>query len=394
MIPPADATVRQTVRVTCAPGLISPLVEELEALGHTVEETWTTGAVVQASLTECMRLNLCLRTANAVLYELREFRCDSPDDLYREARGVAWETYIPVDGYVSVISHVDHPSIDNSMFPNLKLKDAIVDRFMELCSRRPDSGPDRHRIVVNLFWKHRTARLFLNTSGRKLADRTYRKMPHAAPMQETLAAAVVMATGYDGSQSLVLPMCGSGTLAIEAALIGTHRAPGMVRDNYALQHLRTYDADAWRALRRDLRKQAGDLSQPIRATDIDPRAIEAARQNARTAGVEHLIEFGVCDLDDSPAPNEGGILIVNPGYGKRLGDAEELQPLYKRIGDFLKQRCAGSRGFVFTGNMELAKHVGLRTSRRQTFYNADIECRLLAYEIYAGTRKSRDDAAD
>jgi putative N6-adenine-specific DNA methylase len=168
----------------------------------------------------------------------------------------------------------------------------------------------------------------------------------------------------------------------------------MVRDNYALQHLRTYDADAWRALRRDLRKQAGDLSQPIRATDIDPRAIEAARQNARTAGVEHLIEFGVCDLDDSPAPDEGGILIVNPGYGKRLGDAEELQPLYKRIGDFLKQRCAGSRGFVFTGNMELAKHVGLRTSRRQTFYNADIEGRLPAYEIYAGTRKSRDDAAD
>jgi len=389
MIPPADASSRTTVRVTCAPGLVTYLIEELEGLGMAVEESWMTGAVVQASLTECMRLNLCLRTANAVLYELREFRCDSPTDLYDAARAIAWETYIPVDGYLSVVSHVDHASIDNSMFPNLKLKDAIVDRFMDVCRRRPDSGPDRHRVVVNLFWQGRTARLFLNTSGRKLADRTYRKMPHVAPMQETLAAAVVLATGYDGTQPLVLPMCGSGTLAIEAALIGTGRAPGMVRDNYGLQHLRTYDADAWRAERRALRKEAKDLPQPIRATDIDPKAIEAARQNARTAGVEHLVELAVCDIDDSPPPPEGGLLIVNPGYGKRLSDATELQPLYRRIGDFLKQHCAGSRGFVFTGNVDLAKHIGLRTSRRQTFYNADIECRLLEYEVYSGSRKRR-----
>ena len=165
-----------------------------------------------------MRLNLWLHTAFAVLYMLDEFECRDAEALYRATVKLPWEDIIPADEYISIVSYVDNPTINNSMFPNLKLKDAIVDRIMKKEHRRPDSGPQRTNIVINLYWKDDRAWLYLNTSGNKLSDRGYRRIPHKAPMQETLAAAVIMATGYTGETPLVAPMCGSGTLAIEAAL--------------------------------------------------------------------------------------------------------------------------------------------------------------------------------
>ncbi len=229
----------------------------------------------------------------------------------------------------------------------------------------------------------------MNTSGRKLADRNYRKIPHKAPMQETLAAAVIMATGYDGSVPLVNPMCGSGTLAIEAALIASGRAPGLLRGNFGFMHHMGFDADAWKTMRIEAKKirNKGPIA-PIIATDIDERAIWAARKNAETAGVHHMIQFDECDFAATMIPPEDGIVILNPEYGERLGETSELEGTYKRIGDFLKQSCAGWTGYVFTGNLDLAKKIGLRISRRLEFMNAKIDCRLLKYELYRGTRRT------
>jgi putative N6-adenine-specific DNA methylase len=384
---------KTTILVTCAKGLIDWLVEDLARLGYQPETVHRTSVTLRGTMHDCMRLNLGLRTAFEVLYFLKEFSCRDGNQLYERVSQLPWERWIDADGYLTVTSRVDTPSVNNSMFPSLKVKDAIVDRIASKVGRRPDSGPDRKGVVVTLYWKDDHARIYFNTSGQKLADRSYRRLPHSAPMQETLAAAVLMASGYDGSKPLVSPMCGSGTLAIEAALIAAGRAPGLLRANFGLTHLQGVDLDAWQTHRREFQKQSKKRSTPapIVASDIDDRAIEAAKKNATTAGVERLIDFQVCDFSNTPVPacDEGGVVILNPEYGLRLGDLKGLENTYGRIGDFFKTRCQGYTGCLFTGNLDLAKNIGLKASRRIPFLNGGIDCRLLKYEIYSGSRRDR-----
>ncbi len=376
---------RRTLLITCGPGLAEYLQAELTALGFAILDTHTGGVLTRGSLLDSYKLNYLLRTAYSVQYLLREFGCGSPDTLYKQVGCVDWENYIEPTESLCVLSRVNTRSINNTMFPNLKVKDAIVDRIQRKTGRRPDSGPDRTGVVVNLYWHEDRAWLYLNTSGVKLSDRNYRKMPHKAPLRETLAAAMIMASGYDGAEPLVLPMCGSGTLAIEAALIALNKPAGSLRSHYGFKHIKGFDEAAWEQVRLQAR-QAVRKEPPARilATDIDPAAIDAARQNARTAGVEHLIEFAVCDFAATPLPAESGILIMNPEYGLRLGEQQQLETDYARIGDFLKQQCPGWRAFILTGNKTLAGKIGLKTSRRLIFFNGNIECRLLAYDLYAG----------
>jgi putative N6-adenine-specific DNA methylase len=210
-----------------------------------------------------------------------------------------------------------------------------------------------------------------------------------APMQETLAAAVIRATGWNGSGHFINPMCGSGTLAIEAALAGLNRAAGILRDNFGFMHLKGFKESLWNDLRAQAKKEAKKtLDCRIIATDIRREAVEAAKKNAATAGVEHLIEFAVCDYSGTTVPDGGGIVILNPEYGERMGKIKELESVYKGIGDSFKQKCRGYTGYLFTGNPDLAKKVGLKAKRRIQFFNSGIECRLLEYELYEGSRKN------
>ncbi len=379
------------IRVTCAPGLEPYLEQEMGSLGHAIEAKQETAVEITGTLADAMKLNLYLRTANHVLFLLSEFPCLTPEDLYRHVSFVEWEKLLSPDGYVSVVAGGDSRAINNWVFVSQKVKDAIVDRIAEVAGRRPNAGPEKHAFVVNCYWVKDHCWLYLNTSGQKLSDRGYRRVPHKAPMRETLAAGVVMATGYDGTQPLVNPMCGSGTLAIEAGLIAAGRPPGLLRSNFGFMHVLGFDDAAWQAMRREAHKAKGDKGagpvRPIIATDMDDRAIRAAEQNAKTAGVDHLIEFKQCDFADTPIPSDPGVVLLNPEYGQRLGEIGELENTYARIGDFFKQNCPGWTGFIFTGNPALAKKVGLRVSRRIPFFNGPIECRLLKYELYTGTRE-------
>ncbi|MBF0494069.1 MAG: class I SAM-dependent RNA methyltransferase [Candidatus Omnitrophica bacterium] len=371
------------ILVTCAKGIAPFLEEEIKSLGFRVGSTHETGAVITGKFTDTYKLNLELRTAYNVLFLLKEFECNNPTDLYAETGEIEWENIIPADEYLTVVSQTENPSIKNSMFANQKLKDAVVDRMTKRIGKRPDSGPERKNVVINLYWKDRNAWIYLNTSGGKLADRGYRKIPLGAPMQETLAAAVLLAAKYDGKSHFVNPMCGSGTIAIEAALIALDKAPGLLRSNYGFMHLKNFDKIYWQSLRKEtLAKSKKGLDQKIIATDIDNRAVEAATANARTAGVEHLIEFKVSDFSVTNVPSEKSIVLLNPEYGERMGTSTKLEGTYKAIGDFFKQKCKGSACYVFTGNLELAKKIGLRAERRVPFYNGDIECRLLEYDIF------------
>jgi len=378
-----DLNQTSKILITCAKGISPFLEEEVKCLGKTPVSSHETGLVVNGTLLDTYKLNLELRTAYNVLFLLKEFSCSGPDELYRKAGDIEWEDIIPPNEYISVVSQVNTPSIKNSMFANQKLKDALTDRMTRKTGSRPDAGPERENIVINLYWNKNLAWIYINTSGRKLADRSYRKIPLKAPMQETLAAAVLVASGYKGKTHFVNPMCGSGTLAIEAALIALNKAPGLLRGNFAFMHLKDFDNVYWRNLRKEALRASGKKTDfKIIATDIDSSAVHASICNAKTAGVDHLIEFKACDYLDTEIPAGKGIVILNPEYGERMGDVAKLAATYKEIGDFFKKKCAGSTGYIFTGNLELAKKVGLQASRRIPFYNGDIECRLLRYEIY------------
>jgi putative N6-adenine-specific DNA methylase len=374
-------------RVTCAPGLAPYLKQELEQLGFECLSMDKTGVEIEATTTQSMMLNLRLRTAFHVLQRFADINCRNADELYSEAKRLPWDRVIDPSGFVSVTSNVRNETISNSMFPNLRLKDAICDKLVEQGGKRPDTGSSTDGMVVSMHWVDSKARIYLNMTGRKLSDRGYRKMPFMAPMRETIAAAVLMEMKYDGTRPLVVPMCGSGTIAIEAALIAKHRAPGLLRSNYACNHWLNADKDAWSQQRVEAKKlMVKNDPAPIVATDIEEEAIEATRKNAVTAGVDHLIEFHVCDFAQTPIPEEAGDVVLHGEYGVRLGDDEELIATYKRIGDFLKTDCAGWDGYVFTSGKPLIGAIRLKVSKRTPFINAEIDCRLLRYELYKGSK--------
>jgi 23S rRNA G2445 N2-methylase RlmL len=379
---------KSRILITCPKGIPPFLKTELSALNFPVLSEHAAAVGTEGTLEDAFRMNLRLRTAHRVLVELGEFSAKNADELYRGTAALDWEEHLPADGYVCVTSSVENPTIRDTRFATLKCKDAIVDRIKEKRGMRPDSGPLRDRSVVHLYWKDERCVVYLDTSGETLSRRGYRKIPLQAPMQETLAAAVVLATGWEGTGAFVNPMCGSGTLAIEAALIALDRAPGLLRSNFGFMHLNGYDDALWRGLRDAARKESKkSLTGRIVATDISPEAIEAARKNAATAGVDHLIEFGVCDFAETPASEGCGVVVLNPAYGERMGELAKLEETYKRIGDYLKQKCRGYTGYVFTGNPGLAKKVSLKPKRSLPFFNSGIECRLLEYDLYEGTKK-------
>lgn len=361
---------------------------ELSDLGYPSRPIDDTARSIAGTFDDAMRLNLWMRTAQRILFPLVSVRAADPQELYREMAAQPWERVLFPDGYFSVTVATNHPDLRDPRYAALKLKDAIADRMVKACGQRPDSGPSRDRAVLHLHWVDGTATVSLDTSGEPLSRRGYRLQPWRAPMQEALAATCVLAGPWRGESAFVNPMCGSGTLAIEAALIATQRAPGLLRRNFGFFHIRGFHEATWKRIREEARAR---IMRPpaactIIASDISPRAVEAARENAERAGVAVDIRFEVCDFANTPIPPPPGVVILNPEYGERLGKANELEAVYRRIGDFLKQRCTGYVGYIFTANLTLAKRIGLRSRRRLILYNANLEGRLLEFELYAGTR--------
>jgi putative N6-adenine-specific DNA methylase len=380
---------KSRIVITCAKGVPPFLKEEVLSLGLPVLSETVAGVETEGTEEDAMRLNLFLRTGQRVLLLLREMEARNADDLYRGISRIAWEDHVPPEDYLCVTSAVDNPAIRDSRFANLKCKDAIVDRIMRKVGRRPDSGPERTGAVVDLYWKGDLCLVYLDTSGEPLYRRGYRRIPLHAPMQETLAAAVIQATGWKGRGNFVNPMCGSGTLAVEAALMSLDMAPGLLRKNFGFMHLKGFNRSSWKKMQEEARARVKkSFPGKLVATDIDPGAIRASRQNAGAAGVDHLIEFCAGDYSATPLPKGGGVVILNPEYGERMGKIEELNAVYRGIGDFFKKKCQGYTGYLFTGNLDLAKKVGLKARRRIPFFSGNIECRLLEYDLYEGSRRT------
>lgn len=374
--------------ITCNKRLSPYLQQEVEALGYKPTRVFSTGVELQGTINDTIPLNLNLRCASQVLYLLKSFEAADPQALYNELVKIEWEELIDFTGYFSVTSNVNNEHITTPLFANVKVKDAIVDRIKDKKGIRPNSGADVNKAVVHLYWQDNKADVFLDTSGETLAKHSYRKIPGKAPMLEALATSTIIATNWDRNSHFINPMCGSGTLAIEAALLATDKHPGLFRMNYGFMHIMGYDEQVFFVERRKLKDKAKkDINFKIIATDISADAVDVARRNANTAGVEHLIDFDVCDFELTDVPEGGGVVMFNPEYGERLGVHTKLEITYKRIGDFLKKKCLGYRGYVFTGNPDLAKKIGLKAARKIEFYNGKLDCRLFEYELYEGTKR-------
>ncbi len=379
---------KSRILITCLNRLTPWVAQEISELKYKPLRVFSTGIELHGTVNDCVRLNLHLRCASQVLYLLRDFSARHANDVYEQVKNFPWEVVIPSDGYFSVTSNVSNTTINNNLFVNLRIKDAIADRFREKTGSRPDSGAELSGVVIHLYWKDEKASLFLDTTGPSLARHGYRKQPGKAPMLEALASATIMAGKWNKKSPFVNPMCGSGTLAIEAALIATQRLPGLLRMDYAFRHVLGYDASFYENEMNNLKEKVIHQNLPlIIASDIRSEAVAEARANAHRAGVDHLIHFEVCDFAETNIPpGEKGVVYLNPEYGERLGQISELEGVYKRIGDFLKQKCAGYTGYVFTANPDLAKKIGLRASRKIEFYSAKLDCRLLEYELYKGSK--------
>jgi len=384
----ADFTRESTILITCPRNIAPVLAKEVEALGYKPTNIQAAYVEIQGNLYDCMKLNLWLRTAHKVLYKIKDFTATDPDNLYAAMHQIAWENLISPQGYFTIISRVLNDTIKDTRYANLKAKDAIADRIKVKKGERPDSGSEKNDTVVFLHWEQEQASVYMDTSGETIAKHGYRKLPHTAPMQETLAAAVILSTGWKPGTTFINPMCGSGTLAIEAALIACNIAPGLFRGNFGFMHILGYDDTVWTKMLDEAEAAEKELEGKFILSDIDPKAIEAAGKNAAQAGFKWEFEYVTCPYEKTIIPQENkGAIIFNPEYGERLGDIEKLNTTYKELGDFLKNECKGYLGYVFTGNLDLAKKIGLKPKRRIPFYNGTIEARLLEFELYDGTRK-------
>lgn len=377
-----------SVLLTCAKGVAPLLANEARALGARVLREDIAAVEVEADFAAATRLCLHLRTAHRVLWPVTRARVTRPEALYGALSRYPWERHLRPESYLRVHGHVNTAAIRDDRFAFLTVKDAVVDRVRDRLGKRPDSGPDDGGANLYLHWVEDEARVYFDLAGQPLSRRGYRLQIGEAPLQEALAASILLACGYTGDTPLVNPMCGSGTLAIEAALIARRQAPGLLRDNFGFYHLCEHEARAWQkevfAARAAIRP-ATEMPA-ILATDHDPRAVDMARANAARAGVEDLIRFEVCDFRETPLP-DGAWIAMNPAYGERLGGDLDLESLYRDIGGWLKNANTGGRGVVITANLALAKRFGLKLTGRHTLYNGAMECRVLWFDLFKAEGK-------
>jgi putative N6-adenine-specific DNA methylase len=328
------------------------------------------------------RANLWLRTASRILVTMDTFPCASPEDLYAGVYRITWHDLIRPSMTLAVDCTLRDSAITHSGFVALKTKDAIVDRIRKHCGTRPSVNTSSPDVRINIHLAKNVCTVSLDSSGDALDRRGYRLERTEAPLRETLASAIIALTGWDGAMPLADPMCGSGTIPIEAGVFAGRVAPGRNR-SFGFQRWLDFDAVLWDRILADAEKGIQKLPVGlITGYDQDSRALTLARRNAAAAGFEGQIHFVHSALDEFKPEGDKGVVIMNPPYGKRLGDVEELKDLYRQIGDIMKQRCRGWTGFVLTGNLELAKYIGLKASRRFVLFNGPIECRLLRYELY------------
>ncbi|MGH8502763.1 MAG: bifunctional 23S rRNA (guanine(2069)-N(7))-methyltransferase RlmK/23S rRNA (guanine(2445)-N(2))-methyltransferase RlmL [Gammaproteobacteria bacterium] len=377
---------------TAPKGLETLLADELRSLGAIDVREARAGVAFSGPLSVAYRACLWSRLASRILLKLDEFRASDPDALYAGAAAIRWEAHLSPAGSFAVDFNTAGSAITHTHFGALKVKDAVVDRFRERFGVRPSVRLERPEVRVNVHLSNNEAVVSIDLAGESLHRRGYREEQVEAPLKENLAAAILLRAGWPQLAArgapLVDPMCGSGTLPIEAALMAGDIAPGLARDYYGFHGWRQHDARAWSALLEEARarRQAG-LQQlpPVRGCDEDPRAVALAMRNVARAGLEGHVEIKQRALGDGDQKYAvtPGLVVMNPPYGERLGDSASLPARYRALGLALKRNFAGWQAAVFTGNPACGRHLGLRAHKVHKLFNGALPCELLHIALHA-----------
>jgi putative N6-adenine-specific DNA methylase len=367
---------------TCARGLEPVLAQELAAL-QAQEIVPGRGGVAFAGTQELLyQANLWLRTAVRVLQPILETQVQSPEELYDAVQTLDWSRYLTLDHTFAVDCNVRDSAITHSHYAALKTKDAICDQFVARTSKRPSIDVENPTVGLNLHIYKNKMVLSLDSSGESLHKRGYRPIQTKAPLNEALAAALILFTGWNGTTPLLDPMCGSGTIPIEACWLATDRPPGLTRKRFGFQGWLDFDIRIWTRLRDEARhKIKKELAAPILGSDLRADAVAFAERNAKAAGVGHLLKFIRKDLKElQPPDGPPGVILCNPPYGERIGEEKDLGNLYRSFAD-LRTRCPGYQLFIFGGNPDLEALIDLPLVRSLPLYNGRIPCRLLQFQL-------------
>ncbi|MGB3510600.1 MAG: THUMP domain-containing protein [Microcoleaceae cyanobacterium] len=366
-----------------AKGLETIAAQELESLGATNVCPEFTGVSFTGDKTLLYRVNLWARTIFRVLVPIAEVRCVNREILYKEVKKIAWQEYISPKNTLAVHCTGGNEKLKHTHYTALQIKDAITDQQMQKFRYRSNVDIKNPDILITAHIQENRCILNLDSSGGSLHQRGYRLAMGFAPLKETLAAALLEMAEYSSDLPFLDPLCGSGTLPLEASLKALNIAPGLFRNEFGFMKWRDFDDSIWQELLTEAKNnQLTELKSIIMGSDRDQNILSQARTNAQRCGVVDKIKFIQADLAELEAPAEKGIIICNPPYGERLGEVEELGHLYTMLGDILKQRFTGWTAFILTGSKQLSKQVGLRTSGRIAVYNGSIPCTLLKYELY------------
>lgn len=371
----------------CPRGLEALLADELGTLGACGVQAVAGGVGFSGDWEVCYRANLWSRLASRVLWRVAQFEYATEDDVYDAARAVHWFDLFDVRRTLRVNVTAQRSPLRSLEFATLRVKDAICDRFRDDVGRRPDVDRAAPDVRVHVFLEERSGALYVDTSGEPLFKRGWRAQTVEAPLRENLAAGLVMLTGWSFERALLDPMCGGATLLVEAAALARARAPGMKR-SFGFEKLDSFDGVLWRQLR-EAAAQPAKHAPPLAlfGSDADAKSLTAARRNLAAAGVERWVTLEAVDLLARKAPAAAGVMIANPPYGERIGEAEALARFYPKLGDALKRNFAGWSCFFFTADRRMEKLVRLQPSRRTVLYNGPIECRLYEFRMVAGSNR-------
>ena len=367
-------------------GLEGVLASELSELGATEVRAVVRGVEFYGDQRLLYKANYLCRTTLRILKPIATFRAENEDQLYREIYKIDWSKYLDVDGTFSVDGVTSYSNITHSKYLALKTKDAVVDRFRANYGKRPNVRLDNADLVINVRIFRDECTVSIDSSGESLHKRGYRKATGPAPISEVLAAGMILLTGWDRESNFIDPMCGSGTIPIEATLIARNIPAGYFREDYCFMHWKDFDKDLWNEIKSEAETKIIQPKGRIVGSDKSGLVIGLARQNLRSAGLTENIHLKASFFADLEPPSGGGILVMNPPYDERMKNDDIVQ-FYKEIGNTFKQKYHGYQAWVISGHMEALKLLGLHATRNITLFNGPLECRFARFVIYEGTKK-------
>lgn len=370
--------------ITCGSGLEPLLAEELIELGYPNPKAGFRAVTVEGDLEAIYKINYNSRIGTRVLMPLKSFRCRDAKSLYEALRDENWPGFIPAGKSFAIDANVNHPNLRNSLYAAQVVKDAICDKFREETGDRPRVNPKRPDVQLNLFIQGQMGTIAFDTSGASLTKRGYRIEAVEAPIHETLAAALLRLAKYNKDEILCDPCCGSGTFLIEAALQMGQIPPGFLRTDWGFTKLPQHDQNLWLKVKNSSdAKKIPLIPGRLFGCDINRNSVRITKTNLKAAGLQGFIDVAVTDFKAYKPPVSPTFFITNPPHGRRLDNEADLIPLYRDLGDFLKQNGAHpSKAFVFTGSLPLAKEVGLAPAKRHVFDNSGVESRFLEFDIF------------